>query len=132
MLSDCQTTSFQRGGGQRLVHEVAEQGFGTEAEVYEQARPSYPPDAVAWLGESLRIEPGSRVVDLAAGAGKLTRLLVPFGADLVAIEPVAGMRAVLVRAVPGVPALAATAEAIPVADASLDAVTVAQAFHWFD
>jgi SAM-dependent methyltransferase len=115
-----------------LVHEVAEQGFGTEAEVYEQARPSYPPDAVAWLGESLCIEPGSRVVDLAAGTGKLTRLLAPFGADLVAIEPVAGMRAVLVRAVPVVPAVAATAEAIPVADASVDAITVAQAFHWFD
>jgi SAM-dependent methyltransferase len=115
-----------------VVHEVAEQGFGTEAEVYEQARPSYPPDAVAWLGESLGIEPGRRVVDLAAGTGKLTRLLVPFGAGLVAIEPVAGMRAVLVRAVPGVPAVAATAEAIPVADASIDVITVAQAFHWFD
>jgi SAM-dependent methyltransferase len=72
------------------------------------------------------------VLDLAAGTGKLTRQLVPTGAELVAVEPVAGMRRKLVEAVPGVRALEGTAEQIPVRDGSFDAVFCAQAFHWFD
>ena len=114
------------------VHEVAEEGFGRAAETYERVRPSYPPDAVAWLVDNLRIGPGRAVLDLAAGTGKFTRLLVPFGATLLAAEPVDGMRHTFVAAVPGVSMVAAAAEALPVAPASLDAVTVAQAFHWFD
>jgi ubiquinone/menaquinone biosynthesis C-methylase UbiE len=80
----------------------------------------------------LGIGRGSQVLDLAAGTGKLTRQLVPTGARLVAVEPVAGMRSKLGEAVPGVVALAGTAEAIPLGDASVDAVCCAQAFHWFD
>ncbi|HEX9065184.1 MAG TPA: class I SAM-dependent methyltransferase [Streptosporangiaceae bacterium] len=116
----------------REVHAVASAGFGAEAEAYDRSRPSYPPDAVAWLTENLRIGPGRRVADLAAGTGKLTALLRPAGADLVAIEPVAAMRARLRARLPGVPALAAVAEGLPFAAGSLDAVVVAQAFHWFD
>jgi SAM-dependent methyltransferase len=52
--------------------------------------------------------------------------------QVVAIEPIEGMRRQLVGAVPGVPVVAGVAEAIPLAAASVDAVTVAQAFHWFD
>jgi SAM-dependent methyltransferase len=78
------------------------------------------------------IGPGRRVLDLAAGTGKLTRLLVPTGADVVAVEPTAGMRDRLVAALPGVQVLDGTAERLPLPDASVDAVTVAQAFHWFD
>jgi SAM-dependent methyltransferase len=114
------------------VHDVAATGFDREAEVYEQARPGYPPESVAWFAEHLRIGPGARVADLAAGTGKLTRLLGPLGADLVAVEPVAGMRATFAAVCPDVPLVAATAEQLPFAHASLDAVTVAQAFHWFD
>jgi len=114
------------------VHEVAAEGFGSGADAYERGRPSYPPDAVSWLVESLRIGPGARLVDLAAGTGKLTRLLAPSGASIAAVEPVAGMREVLHRTQADVPTLAATAEALPFAAGSLDAVTVAQAFHWFD
>ena len=114
-----------------MVHEVAAAGF-SDAGDYEAARPSYPPDAVAWLVEHLRIAPGTRVVDLAAGTGKLTRLLAPTGADLIAAEPVAGMREIFRASVPGIPLLAGTAEQMAFRDASLDAVTVAQAFHWFD
>ena len=114
------------------VHEVAQQGFGTEAAVYERSRPSYPPAAVAWLVDALGVGPGARVVDLAAGTGKLTRLLVPTGAALVAVEPVEGMRRVLAEVVPDVPIVAGAAEALPLTAGALDAVTVAQALHWFD
>jgi SAM-dependent methyltransferase len=114
-----------------VVHEVAAAGFSDAAD-YEAARPSYPPDAVAWFVEHLRIGPGARVVDLAAGTGKLTRLLVPAGADLIAAEPVAGMRDLFRASVPGVPILACTAEQLAFGESSLDAMTVAQAFHWFD
>src|SRR5215211_6573932 len=105
------------------VHEVAEEGFGREAEAYERVRPSYPADAVAWLADNLRLRPGRVVLDLAAGTGKFTRLLVSFGATVLAAEPVEGMRRGLVAAV---------AEALPIAPRSLHAITVAQAFHWFD
>ena len=114
------------------VHEVAEEGFGREAETYERVRPSYPADAVAWLVDGLGLEPGRVVLDVAAGTGKFTRLLVPSGATVLAAEPVDGMRRRFLAAVPGVPVIGAVAEALPVARGALDAITVAQAFHWFD
>jgi SAM-dependent methyltransferase len=72
------------------------------------------------------------VVDVAAGTGKLTRLLEPFGARLLGVEPVAGMRQAFAVACLGVPMVASTAERLPFAGGTLDALTVAQAFHWFD
>ncbi len=69
------------------------------------------------------------MVDLAAGTGKLTRPLLATGAEVVAVEPVAEMRAVLAA---GARALDGTAEAMPLPTESADAVVVAQAFHWFD
>lgn len=107
-------------------------GFGRAADVYERARPEYPPDAVAWLADRLSLRPDRVVVDLGAGTGKLTRLLVPTGARMIAVEPQAEMRAVLERAVPEAEAREGTAEALPLADSSADAVTVASAFHWFE
>ena len=115
-----------------MVHDVARLGFDREAEVYETSRPPYPPDAVTWLAENLRLRPGAVVVDLAAGTGKLTRLLLPTGATVLAVEPVVGMRQVLRRLFPSVPTVAGTAESLPLRSSSLDAVCVAQAFHWFD
>ena len=112
------------------VHPAAA-GFARAADVYERARPEYPPEAVAWLADRLDLRPGRVVVDVAAGTGKLTRLLVPSGARVVAVEPLVEMRAVLREAVPEVDALEGTAEALPLLDDCADAVTVAAAFHWF-
>jgi SAM-dependent methyltransferase len=115
------------------VHEEAWRGFGTARAVaaYERGRPGYPPAAVAELVKVLAIGPGVTVLDLAAGSGKLTRQLLPTGAELVAVEPSPAMRERLAAA-PGVRLLEGTAEAIPLPDGSLDAVAVGQAFHWFD
>jgi ubiquinone/menaquinone biosynthesis C-methylase UbiE len=114
------------------VHPVAAAGFGAAADVYERARPTYPADAVEWLVERAGLRSGRTVVDLGAGTGKLTRLLVQSGANVIAVEPVAEMRAKLEELLPGFETVDGTAEQLPLADASADVITVAQAFHWFD
>ena len=113
------------------IHPRAAVGFGRAAEAYERGRPDYPAQTVAWLQDRLGLGPGRTVVDLAAGTGKLTRLLLPSGARVVAVEPVAGMRSTLARVVPLAEVVDGAAEAMPLPDGSADAVTVAQAFHWF-
>jgi len=114
------------------VHAAARRGFERQADAYERGRPSYPPQATAWLIEELRLGPGRTVVDVGAGTGKLTRVLVPSGAEVIAVEPVAAMRAVLERELPRVRALDGVAESLPVEGGVVDAVVVGQAFHWFD
>lgn len=114
------------------INPVSEAGFGGDMSVYERGRPSYPADAVGWLVEGLGVGPGRDVVDLGAGTGKLTRLLVPTGARLTAVEPSEAMREQFARAVSSVPILDGSATAMPLPDESVDAVVVAQAFHWFD
>jgi SAM-dependent methyltransferase len=113
------------------IHRTAVEGFTKGTDAYERARPSYPAAAVDCVVRALGIGASSVVVDLAAGTGKLTRLLVPTGARVIAVEPVAAMRAKLSALVPEVEVRDGTAEHLPCADASADAVTVAQAFHWF-
>jgi SAM-dependent methyltransferase len=113
------------------IHPQAATGFELGADAYERGRPSYPAEAVDWLAEQVGLATGRTVIDLAAGTGKLTRLLVPFGARVIAVEPVDGMRSRLVREVPGVEALAGIAERMPLPDDVADAITVGQAFHWF-
>jgi SAM-dependent methyltransferase len=114
------------------THPTAVAGYGSAAGAYERGRPTYPDEAVAYLAAELGLGPAARVLDLAAGTGKLTRLLAEGGADVIAVEPVAAMRAVLAEAAPGIAVHEGTAESIPLPDGSVDAVTVAQAFHWFD
>jgi ubiquinone/menaquinone biosynthesis C-methylase UbiE len=119
------------GGQVGTIHEAA-RGFDLVPEAYERGRPMYPFAAVRRLVRELEIRSGRSVLDLAAGTGKLTRLLAQSGADVFAVEPVDGMRKRLVETIPGVKAIAGTAEAIPLDEGSIDAVTVGQAFHWFD
>jgi SAM-dependent methyltransferase len=102
--------------------------FGAEAAAYERGRPSYPPEAIDWL---LPARAGD-VLDLGAGTGKLTTRLVERGLDVVAVDPIPEMLEVLRRTLPNTTALLGTAEEIPLANNSVDAVLVAQAWHWFD
>ena len=102
--------------------------FGAEAAAYERGRPSYPPEAIDWL-----LPTNARdVLDLGAGTGKLTTRLVERGLDVVAVDPIPEMLELLTDSLPDTPALLGTAEDIPLPDDSVDAVLVAQAWHWFD
>jgi ubiquinone/menaquinone biosynthesis C-methylase UbiE len=106
--------------------------FDTAAEEYERGRPGYPDAGLDRISHELGLDGESTVLDLAAGTGKLTRQLTGRFGEVIAVEPLAEMRLQLARNVPGVEPLEGSAEVIPVADASVDAVFVAQAFHWFD
>jgi SAM-dependent methyltransferase len=106
-------------------HAVRAGSFGAGAQAYVRGRPGYPPAA---LRACLPDAPG-RVLDLAAGTGKLTDGLLALGVPVVAVEPLAPMRALID---PRAEVLDGRAEAIPLPDASVDAVLVGQAFHWFD
>ena len=114
------------------MHPVAEQGFSSTVDAYRRGRPSYPSEAVDWLVQALRLAPGRTVVDIGAGTGKFTALLVPSGAYLVAVEPLAAMREGFAADLPELNVADGSAEAIPLADQSADAIVAAQAFHWFD
>jgi MOSC domain-containing protein YiiM/SAM-dependent methyltransferase len=114
------------------IHESAAKGFAAGADAYERGRPEYSPDAIATLVRELGIGPGTRVLDLAAGTGKLTRQIAPSGAEVIAVEPIAEMRAKLEAVLPNVEAIEGTAERIPLPNHSVDAVVIGQAFHWFD
>jgi ubiquinone/menaquinone biosynthesis C-methylase UbiE len=114
------------------VDEIAAIGFQRAAGDYERGRPGYPAAAVDRMRQEIGIESGQMVVDLAAGTGKLTRRLVEqLPAQVIAVEPIAGMRAQLERVLPAVTVLDGTAEQIPLPDGAAHAVFVAQAFHWF-
>jgi len=81
---------------------------------------------------ALERAPGPRVLDLGAGTGKLTATLVALSAEVIAVEPDPAMLTELCRALPTVRALPGSAEAVPLPDASLDAVLAGHALHWFD
>ena len=110
----------------RLLHRSS---FGAAADAYGQHRPDYAQAAVRWALEPAR---GPRVLDLGAGTGKLTVTLVALGADVIAVEPDPAMLMELRRVLPAVHALPGSAEAVPLPDASVDAVLAGNALHWFD
>jgi ubiquinone/menaquinone biosynthesis C-methylase UbiE len=102
--------------------------FGRVASEYERGRPGYPHEAIDWL---LGREP-LEVLDLGAGTGKLTRALLEAGHRVIAVEPLEQMRAILTAGYPEARTLAGLAEQLPLENASVDAVVVGAAFHWFD
>jgi SAM-dependent methyltransferase len=129
---------MRRRAGPRLYRKAVEaderrrraSSFGAVAEAYAEHRPDYAEDAVRWA--LAPAGPSPRVLDLGAGTGKLTAMLVSLGADVIAVEPDPAMLAELRRVLPGVRSLSGRAEAIPLPDASVDAVVAGQAMHWFD
>jgi SAM-dependent methyltransferase len=102
--------------------------FGRVAELYDRVRPDYSQESLDRAQEALGLDASARVLDLAAGTGRLTSQLARRFASVVAVEPDDAMRALN----PNAEALAGTAEEIPLPDASVDAVFVGEAFHWFD
>jgi ubiquinone/menaquinone biosynthesis C-methylase UbiE len=102
--------------------------FDRAADAYERARPEYPAEAVDWL-----LPGGAKtVLDLGAGTGKLTRALAARGLEVFAVDPAPKMLEQLRVAIPAATVSTGTAEDIPLADESVDAVLVAQAWHWVD
>ena len=121
-------------GGQADPDVIARRAasFGSQAASYAVHRPDYPLAAVSWALEPAWGRPGLRVLDLGAGTGKLTASLADLGADVVAVEPDPEMLAEFRLALPQVMILPGSAERIPLPDASVDAIMIGQALHWFD
>jgi SAM-dependent methyltransferase len=113
------------------LHPLAER-FADVAAEYERGRPEYAPAVAGAVVAELGIAPGAPVLDLAAGTGRFTRALLGVGLDVIAVEPHASLREVLAASVGEERVREGVAEAIPLPDASVAAVTVADAFHWFD
>ncbi|WP_307806672.1 class I SAM-dependent methyltransferase [Streptomyces sp. FH025] len=118
----------RQGATRRWAGRLRARSFGLAVDSYQHGRPGYPQ---ALIGSAVPRE-ARRVLDLGAGTGQLTRLLVEAGLDVVAVEPDETMRARLAATVPGAAVRAGSAERIPLPDGSVDAVVVAQAWHWFD
>lgn len=112
-----------------MVHDAAAAGFRQRAETYQQARPSYHP---ALIDRLVRRYGSGLIADVGAGTGIFTAQLLEAGLEVVAVEPVAQMRALLASRLPEVPVLDGTAEDLPLDDAAAHCVVAAQAFHWFD
>jgi SAM-dependent methyltransferase len=107
-------------------------GFADVAGAYERGRPEYPPAVAGAIAAELAIPPAAPVLDLAAGTGKLTRALLGIGLDVIAVEPQLSLREILAASVGSERVHEGFAEAIPLPGESVAAVTVADAFHWFD
>jgi len=118
--------------------------FGSAAHLYDSVRPPYPPNAIDWALGGVGLPKTSAVIDdsspwarrlsvldLGAGTGLLTGVILAAGHDVVAVEPDEQMRAVAAERYPALSVLAGSAESIPLPDACVDAVVVGQAYHWF-
>jgi SAM-dependent methyltransferase len=116
----------------RVLHDRAARGFADVAGPYERGRPGYPAALGALLRDEFQIGPGRRVLDLGAGTGKLTRVLLDTGADVLAAEPLPNMRAALAGLLEDGAILDAAAERLPLPAAGLDAALSGDAWHWFD
>lgn len=116
-----------------ITHDLLARSFGRAADRYDAIRPTYPPAALIWALAPALDKPRLTVVDLGAGTGILTRLLVDLGHDVTAVDPDELMLATLREKSPGiVGARVGDAEHIPLPDGFADVVTAGQAYHWFD
>lgn len=113
------------------MSETADDRLAAQAMAYVRGRPDYPVAVEDWLRRELGLGKGKVAVDLGSGTGKFLPRLTATGADVIAIEPLAQMRSQLVALHPEVDAREGRAQAIPLADASVDAVTCAMCFHLF-
>jgi SAM-dependent methyltransferase len=113
------------------IHPVAAEGFTAGAAAYVAGRPGYPPQIEEWLRTDLGLGKGKTALDLGAGTGKFSSRLVAVGATVIAVEPVPAMLDELIRQYPEIEVRSGAAKAIPLEDASVDAVVCAQSFHWF-
>jgi SAM-dependent methyltransferase len=113
------------------MSETAMDALARQAAAYVRGRPDYPAEIEGWLRRELDIGEGKIAVDLGSGTGKFLPRLLATGAKVIAMEPLVQMRSHLVSLHPGVDAMEGRAQAIPLADASVDAVTCAQCFHLF-
>lgn len=128
-MNDLTQAEGQAEREERLRHGSC---FGAAAAAYAEHRPDYAEAAVRWALEPVSTREPLRVLDLGAGTGKLTATLVRLGAEVTAVEPDPAMIAELRRSIGSVPSRSGSAEDIPLPDASVDAVMVGQAMHWFD
>ena len=108
----------------------ANEGF-VDPEAYDRGRPPFPRQGVAAVVNNLGLGRDSSVLDLGAGTGNLSQELLRLTRDVVAVEPSQPMLDALRQRLPSVDARAGIAENIPLGDQSVDAVFVAEAFHWF-
>jgi ubiquinone/menaquinone biosynthesis C-methylase UbiE len=113
------------------IHSTA-MGYQKSSDTYEKGRPAYTEEAVFGLAERMKLRPENQILELGAGTGKFTRVLVEKYPNIVAFEPVAAMRDKFAEVLPSIKVYEGTGEKISVEDASADAVIVANAFHWFD
>lgn len=111
---------------------VLARSFGSAAEHYARYRPGPSPEAVDWMLGDPAVRALGTVVDLGAGTGALTRLLVERADEVVGVEPDDEMRAVLAAQVPEARALSGRGEEIPLPDGCADAVTASSSWHWMD
>jgi SAM-dependent methyltransferase len=114
-----------------LSKEAPPDAFGRTAREYELGRPEWPEELLDRVIADLELGAEAAVLDLGAGTGKLTRLLVPRFAQVVAVEPDDAMREVLEELVPQAESRAGSAEAIPLEHDEVDAAFSGEAFHWF-
>jgi SAM-dependent methyltransferase len=111
-----------------VPHDLAS-SFDDVAPAYDHGRPRYPPHVIEAIAGAAG---GPRLLDVGAGTGRISEPLLRAGLDVVAVEPLDGMRAVLARAIGAGRALAGRAETLPLPDASVDGAVCGDAWHWFD
>ena len=113
------------------LHPSAQKGFSLGAELYQQVRPSYPPEIVVWLQDQLKVGENSTVIDLGSGTGKFLPFLLQTQAKVIAVEAVAEMLQQLQQTHPKVECVQAYSDQLPFQNESVDAMLCAQSFHWF-